>query len=478
MTPSWAATFALLTWPLVALWLYSARPVNQATLWTILGAQLLLPVGAMIKFDMIPGFDKNSIASLAALIGCLLVGRRGMRFGSRFGLTEILVLMFLIGPFITSELNGDPISVGGGIVLPGIGHYDALSASVFQFIFLLPFFLGRQLFRGSVDNEEILRVLVIAWLFYSLPILVELRMSPQIHQWVYGFHADTLATEIRDDGFRPRVFMSHGLFLAFFGMTAVVAAAALWRTQARVLRLPLAGVTAYLGAILVLCKSLGAIVYGAVLVPLVRLSKPWLQLRIALALVMIALLYPMLRAANLVPTQTMVDMASLVSAERSRSIDFRFNQEQQLLERASERFLFGWGRWGRNRLYDPTDGKDISTTDGRWIITMGQFGFIGFLAEFGLLAMGVFRAVSALRFTESIGEGVLLGALALIVAINIVELLPNSALTPWSWLLAGALLGRAEALHSVPRLKRAAYLSMKIDHQGRELAQRGIHRSE
>ena len=85
MTPSWAATFALLSWPLVALWLYSTRPVNQATLWTILGAQLLLPVGAIIKFDMIPGFDKSSIPNLAALIGCFWLGGVSCDLGAGSG---------------------------------------------------------------------------------------------------------------------------------------------------------------------------------------------------------------------------------------------------------------------------------------------------------------------------------------------------------------------------------------------------------
>ena len=46
---TWVAVAALLIWPLVALWLYQTRPVNQATLWTILGGYLLLPVGAAIK---------------------------------------------------------------------------------------------------------------------------------------------------------------------------------------------------------------------------------------------------------------------------------------------------------------------------------------------------------------------------------------------------------------------------------------------
>src|ERR1700704_958895 len=102
MTPNWFATFALVSWPVVAIYLYRTRPVNQATLWTILGGGLLLPVGALIKFEMIPQFDKASIPNLAAL-GCILMVGRPLRFWNRFGATEILMLMLLIGPFITSE---------------------------------------------------------------------------------------------------------------------------------------------------------------------------------------------------------------------------------------------------------------------------------------------------------------------------------------------------------------------------------------
>ena len=58
---NWFATLALLAWPFVALWLYQTRPVNQATLWTILGGYLLLPVGASIKIaEGIPQLDKIS----------------------------------------------------------------------------------------------------------------------------------------------------------------------------------------------------------------------------------------------------------------------------------------------------------------------------------------------------------------------------------------------------------------------------------
>ena len=100
------------------------------------------------------------------------------------------------------------------------------------------------------------------------------------------------------------------------------------------------------------------------------------------------------------------------------------------------------------RIYDAEQGKDVSITDGHWIITIGMYGLFGFVAEFGLLALTVFRAASALRFTQPARDRIYLAALALIVAINMVELLPNATLTPWTWLFAGALLGRAEALRS------------------------------
>ncbi len=450
MTPNWFATFALLLWPAVAIWLYHTRPVGQATLWTILGAQLLLPAATFFKLAPgIPNFDKVSIPNLTALVGCLLCVRRPLRFWNGFGLTEVLLLMAVVGPFITSELNCDLVS-SGSVTLPSVGHYDALSAVVAEFLFLLPFFLGRQVLKSAADNAEIFRVLVMAGLIYSLPMLFEIRMSPQLHYWVYGYYPSEFLQEMRDGGFRPMVFMGHGLAVAFFTMTTVVAAASLWRLQGRVLRLPAAGITVYLSMMLILCKSLGALVYGAAAAPLVRWTNPRLQLRIAMILVTIALAYPLLRIADLVPATAIVDMVRSVSEDRATSLKTRFDQEQQLVERASERLLFGWGRYGRSHIYNYY-GKDVSITDGRWIITLGAFGLFGFLAEFGLLALPVFRAASVLRFTESASDRILFAALALIVAVNIIDLVPNASLSPWTWLLAGALLGRAEALHAVPR---------------------------
>jgi hypothetical protein len=452
MGANWIAYFALLIWPVVALYLYSRLPVGQATLWTILGGYLLLPDTLAIKVEMIPAFDKSTMPNLAALIGCTLYARRLPKIFHAFGLAEVLILLVLIGPFITSMLNSDEIRIGE-TVLPGVGFYDAGSSAIYKFIFMLPFFLGRQFVRSAENNAEILRIMVIAGLAYSLPMLFEVRMSPELSTWIYGYQGIGVPAAFRDGGSRPVVFLTNGLLVAFFAMTTTVAAAALWRTQTRIRRWPPSGITAYLTFVLVLCKTMGALVYGAALMPLVRWASPRLQLRVACVLVTIALAYPMLRSVDVFPTNAFLQAARVVSVDRADSLNTRFVNENLLLERASERPWFGWGRYGRGRVYNGWLGSDSTLSDGYWIVLLGATGIVGFIGTFGLLSLPVFRAVNALKFTQTMREALCLAALALIVAISVVDLLPNASISPWTWLLVGALLGRAEMLRAASSRK-------------------------
>ena len=449
MKPNLFAYMALVLWPLVPAFLYRLKPLVPATLWTILAGQLLLPVGTYFKFEMVPQFDKNSIPSLCALVGCMIVAGRPLRLWQKFRVTELALCAYIASPVITSLLNGDALEVGG-TVLPGVGIYDGMSALLSQFIALIPFLLGRQFVRNIKDAYQILNVLAVAGLAYSILLLFEIRFSPQLHFWLYGYYPSDFIQEVREGGgFRPMVFMGHGLIASFFAMTTVIAATALWRMRNRIIGAKAGGVTLYLGVVLYLCKSGGALVYGFVLTPLVRWAAPKLQIRIAILLVSLALLYPLLRITEVFPTQTLVNVAATFSEPRASSLEFRFNQEEQLLKHALERPWFGWGRYGRNRVYKEDwqgIGVDTSVTDGRWIIVFGQFGIFGFLAEFGLLAIPIFSAAKALAFAGSQPPAVFLVAIGLIVAVNMIDLLPNSALSPWTWLLAGSLLGMSETI--------------------------------
>ena len=458
ITPNTFAILVLWLWPLAAIAFFSSKPVVPATLWTILAADLFLPFGTSFKFTMIPELDKFSIPTFCALVGCMVVTKRRLQLSNNFGFTEVLSFTFLGSPLITSLLNGDTLFYGS-TVLPGVGIYDGLSAVLAQFVTLIPFLIGRQFVRNPRDLQLILETLVLAGLIYSIPLLFEIRFSPQLHYWVYGYTPTDFIQEVREDGgYRPMVFMGHGLTACFFLMTTVVASAALWRMKIRIFRLSPGSVTAYLSVVLILCKSGAALIYSLVLTPLVRCTKPSLQLRAAVVFATFALLYPAMRGAEVVPTQTILQIARAFNEPRAASLETRFNEEEELLRKASERPLFGWGRFGRSRVYIVdwrNIGYDSSVTDGRWVITFGVFGLFGFLAEFGLLALPIFRAAKAFKGMKTRGEAICLSAIALIMAINMIELLPNSTLHSWSWLVAGALLGCSETVLARDRSQRS-----------------------
>src|SRR5207248_2363613 len=195
---NWFASAALLLWPLIALWLYSRRSIAEAVLWTIVGGQLLLPEGATLKLlPGTPNLDKVSVPAAAAIAGCILFVPHLVRIWSRIGFAEILFLSCVIGPIVTSELNGDVIFAGGGTVLPSLGHYEALAVAIHQLIYLSPFLLGRSFLRELDQSTHILRVLVIGGLFYSLLMLFELRMGPQLHVWLYGYTPTDMDIDVR-----------------------------------------------------------------------------------------------------------------------------------------------------------------------------------------------------------------------------------------------------------------------------------------
>jgi hypothetical protein len=306
--------------------------------------------------------------------------------------------------------------------------------------------LGRRFLRTAEDCHNILVTLTIAGLCYSFPLLFEIRFSPQLHYWVYGYFPSEFVQAVREGGFRPMVFMGHGLLAAFFLMTSLLAATALWRNREKIGPLASSVVVPSLGLVLLLCKSMAALIYGLGGFLLVFFTRPKTQFRVATLLVTISLLYPLLRSFDLVPTTFIIGVANSIDQERGESLEYRFVNENGLLQRAFERPFFGWGRFGRSRIYDAGTGEDISVTDGRWVIDLGQFGLVGFLSEFGLLAICVYRAAAAFRLAQSAKEQLAFATLALIVSINIFDLLPNDGLIPWTWLISGALLGQAEEL--------------------------------
>ncbi len=445
----------LLLWPFVAWQLFRRLDPARALIWTVLAGYLILPPATRFDFPVVPDFDKDSIPALMALFCALVLlrDRIGILPDSRIG--KLLILLFVASPFVTVLMNADPIPFQNGFQIPGMRIYDSVAAMANHAIYALPLFLGRRYLATPEAARALVLALVAAGLAYSLPMLIESRLSPQINVWIYGFFQHDFFQTIRAGGYRPVVFLPHGLWVAMFTLMCLAAAAVLLR-QGPAERRPLQlAVFLYLALMLVVCKSAGVMVYALVLIPLILLAPRRWQVLAAAGLALVVMTYPILRGAHLVPLDAILDFARSLSPDRAWSLQFRIQNEEQLLLRAAERPWFGWGGYARNFIHDPYSGQMTTIADGAWVIQIGIYGWMGYIAEFGLLCLPLWLLGREALAQPSAAFPAPVAALALIFAVNMVDLLPNGTLVPVSWLIAGCLLGHAEALRRARKSREA-----------------------
>ena len=97
---------------------------------------------------------------------------------------------------------------------------------------------------------------MIGGLIYTIPSLFEIRFSPQINIWIYGFFQHDFGQMVRGFGFRPIVFLPHALWLAFFFVNSVIAAAALARTESKEQRSKYIFAMLWLMLVILLCQTM------------------------------------------------------------------------------------------------------------------------------------------------------------------------------------------------------------------------------
>lgn len=449
--PNPIAYLALLLWPLVTVMLWARLDPARALIWSILGAYLVLPpVQAVVALPGLPDLDKFSVSTLMALACAVFVLRDRIAYLPAAWVGRFLVLLYVFSPFATVLTNSDPVT-GPALHLPGTSLYDSFSAVAGQAIAITPYFLARRYLSTPTAMRTLLVALVAGGLAYVLPMVIEARLSPQINTWVYGFFAHDFRQTMRFGGFRPMVFLPHGLWLAIFVLMSFLSALSLSRITPPADRVKWVGFTLVLAAALVLAKSVGPLFYAVALAPMILLAGSRAQLLLAGAMAAVVITYPLLRGLHLVPIDSVLSLANGLSAERAQSFAFRVLNEEALLDHAAQRPLFGWGGYGRNLIHDPETGTVLSISDGMWIIRLGMNGWLGYIAEFGLLVMPLLLLA---REAVRQGPGLAVAAVALIYGANLLDLLPNATLVPLTWLVGGALLGQAEALRAA-RLAQA-----------------------
>jgi hypothetical protein len=446
--------FVMLAWIPVVLFLFSKLPIQRALILSFLIAWLFLPMGE-IKFAGIPSYNKMSATSYGILLATFIFDFQRIRqFRSHW--IDLPMLVWCLSPGLSSLANG-------------LGPYDAASATLTQTVtWGFPYFLGR-LYLGTLKGLQQLAIAIVWGGLVYIPLcLLEIRLSPQLHFWLYGFYPQSFDQAIRYGGFRPIIFMQHGLMVGTWMMTATLIAFWFWRTgslepllwqfaqgtppKADFNREPLWGrslaIFCGLLATFALVKATGAyflLVLGIALVLGIR----WWRTSLPLLLVIAALCgYLVFNSTGGMTPQAIAQVSTVASrltnTDRGSSLNFRLTNEALLSAKARQQPVFGWGGWGRARIYDEF-GKDISVTDSLWIINFGNFGYVGLISWMGALLLPVLVFV-LLRYPASmwLHPQVLPAAILSIgLVLYVMDCLVNAMVNPIYTLVAGGIAGLA-----------------------------------
>lgn len=439
----------------VGLALFRLMPPSVATASVLIGSAAFLPELTEYDPPLIPPINKHSIGSIVALAGCLWVapGRIGKR---RMGAgADWLILALVASAWLTVATNGEATYTTAKR-LQALGMRDGISMGIWDLLFIgIPFYLGRCLNRTPRDLRALFTTLTVVGLFYGLLVLYESRMSPQLHRMLYGVHPNNFAKTFRLGGYRPMVFMESGLAVSIFMLTCTMAAFGLARARIPMLGLPsklLAGVLAF---VLLVCRSLGAILYGMVVLPVLAFApRRTAPLAIAgLAAVVVA--YPTIRYLDLMPLQAIHDAAARINPVRADSLVFRFENEDQIVDRARQKPLFGWGGYQRSRVRVDNQ-QEVSAADGFWVIVLGQRGMVGLALTLALLVWPQLRVARRLSRVRDRRAQAMMTALALMVGIRAFDMMPNGSYGTLPFFLAGALYGVTEWKTEAVRRPRPA----------------------
>lgn len=368
------------------------RGIPGVMLTVILGC-LFLPPAQGINLPGLPMYTKEYAVSYALLLGIMLTDpSRLTRF--RLSLFDLPVIIWICTPFFSSVTNG-------------LGAYDGLSSVYSQFfVYGVPYFVGRVYIRTPNDIRDIAKWFVIAGLIASPFVLWESRMSPQLNMDLYGYRVSGFQAAKRLGGYRPMLFMRHGLEVGLWMSTSAVVAFWFLLTNHRTVRLFKYALTAPSGIVLfatLMCRSLGALVLlfgtaGA------ATTTRYFGVRLALiALVLTPSVYLGVRITNFWSPDDLTAIVASFDEQRADSLEARLNQELFISEHALEKPIFGWG--GHDRYRPINDEGDVEPVDGWTSITLGKNGLVGLISLQCFTTLPAFfllRRLKPVRLTDPI----------------------------------------------------------------------------
>lgn len=359
----------------VIFYLFIRFPAQRAVIISFVVAWLFLPQ-VSYPIPILPPLTKISTACYGILLATIIYDTERITT-FKPGWLDIPMVIWCLCPIVSQVSNG------GSPISPTFLQIVSWGA---------PYFLGR-LYLGSLDGLRQMAIGIFAGGLAYIPFtLLEGVRGPILHQMVYGINAvEDWSQARRMGGWRPVVFMQHGLMVGLWMMTAALIGIWLWQTGTlkKFQGQNIKTLAIVLTIAFFLCRSTGAyslFAFGLI----VLFSAKWFRTSLPLLFIIGYIVFYLYVAASgqFSSKDVMAVINPIFGEERAGSLKFRFDMEEILGEKARQRFIFGWGDSGGNRVYNGY-GQDISVTDSLWIIAFGIYGAVGLASLFSSLLLPV-----------------------------------------------------------------------------------------
>lgn len=419
-----AASVLLWSWPVCLMVAFRGLGGRAGTLIGMWGGLLFLP-SVQRYVGPIP-VDKRTMTGVGLLLGSL-VARPELWWTSRPSWRDLPIVGFAAAPLLGLFSSGPEV------------HADVLDLSVQRALgWVVPYLMGRWFFADRSGPDALVRSMVWAGLAYAPLCIYEEVVGPDryLSGLLFGTHYRAEMVN-RLGGYRPEVFLTHGLELAT--LMALFATAGAWRLAglASARRTP----TAWASVIILVLVSISCRgVYGYIILAagltLLAFTASTRSVVPLLAIGILSPAYMVARATHAWDGRFLETMASWTG--RASTVGFRLDAEDRLLDKiAGESYWIGHGEyvWHARGLLWP---------DGLWLNVTWFGGVVGLSAY--LIGLFLFPAGHALyrTITASRPRRILTPTVALAVwlLLQLTDGLHNTSQIFVAGCVAGVLVGR------------------------------------
>ncbi len=422
------ASLALIGFVPLSLVLFAFMPARRAVMSCYIAGWLFLP-NSGFHFSGVPDYNKQAAIALGTILGVLVFDfNKLVRF--RPSVVDIPMGMFCLWPMFSYLNQGHGLETGLNWVIFHLNLWG------------IPYLFGRLYFGDQEGLRDLAIGVFVGGLVYAPLCWLEVRISPQVSRIVYGQGLTALTQHIRYGGYRPLLFMQHGLMVSLWMATTTVVGFWLWRckTIIKIGPLPMKFLVPFmLITTIFACKSgngVFALFLGVASFVLgVNLKSPVFILILAL----VPPSYILLRTTGIWSGDNVIALIEAFDEERAGSLNVRMVQEDVYTKNARRQFLFGWA--GPGMIPRDENGQKLTRgNDSFWIITFSMYGVVSLVSIFVVLvaAPTAWALAQDVRFPTPLsapGAG-----LALMVVIFAIDCLANGMIIPIFLIAAGALI--------------------------------------